>query len=670
MMDGQYTRRALTVISLAVMMISAACSDLQRTYLLRDKQFRIAYIEDSRTEDNSLLIDELLTDSVPDIRVRAALAIGRVGGDMYRAGLRAHLYDSVEVAAEAKYFAAGLCGDTSFVDTLLALARCSGVARSAAIEAAGRLADSSRADRFSPFLNDPDSMVAYQALLALWRSQGWSQAENMTRVGTATTNRKVLYGALYALARGGRIEGRPLFRKEIANRDPEYRMLAYAGIGRTADTASFGLLAAGLADADDRVVANVITALEAFGPRGTAVLGSFAAQGGDEKNLVLAVEAIGRTPFDGAATVVEKILRSDPKENVRAAAAKSFLLIRGAEALPVVDEALPRPTSWQKLNIADGLAGADGPTALERLRILFSDPVPEVRMAALEALCLVDSAARPERIRAGLADTDFAVAATAVDLAGRFRLRELIPDIARLAEGDPMTMADDLKRGIIATWGVLAADSANDHRFDSLMMAALENACNDQWRVIRSEAADILGTQFHRDCQGRVGLARSKVEKNSFRQLFHRYLANPRAVIGTSRGTIILELLYDRAPMTVNNFIALAEKGFYDHRFFHRVVPNFVIQDGCPRGDGWGGPGYTIQCEYNPVPYETGTVGMALSGKDTGGSQYFITLSPQPHLDGRYTVFGRVVSGMDAARQMVRGDSILTVTIQYQKEGP
>ncbi|NMC42714.1 MAG: hypothetical protein GYA46_02235, partial [candidate division Zixibacteria bacterium] len=165
MMDGQYTRRALTVISLAAMMVTAACSDLQRTYLLRDKQFRIAYIEDSRTEDNSLLIDELLTDSVPDIRVRAALAVGRVGGEMYRAGLKAHLYDSVEVAAEAKYFAAGLCGDTGFVDTLLALARNNRVARSAAIEAAGRLADSSRADQFTPFLNDSDSMVAYQALL-------------------------------------------------------------------------------------------------------------------------------------------------------------------------------------------------------------------------------------------------------------------------------------------------------------------------------------------------------------------------------------------------------------------------------------------------------------------------------------------------------------------------
>ena len=113
----------------------------------------------------------------------------------------------------------------------------------------------------------------------------------------------------------------------------------------------------------------------------------------------------------------------------------------------------------------------------------------------------------------------------------------------------------------------------------------------------------------------------------------------------------------------MQNFVALAEKGYFDHLAWHRVVPYFVIQDGDPMGTGAGGPGYTIRCEYNPLRYDTGAVGMALSGKDTGGSQYFITLSPQPHLDGRYTIFGHVVKGQNVVAAMRRGDVIRRITI-------
>jgi len=114
----------------------------------------------------------------------------------------------------------------------------------------------------------------------------------------------------------------------------------------------------------------------------------------------------------------------------------------------------------------------------------------------------------------------------------------------------------------------------------------------------------------------------------------------------------------------VENFIRLARSGYFDGITFHRVVPNFVIQAGCPRGDGWGGPGYEIPCEYSDRPYRTGTVGMALAGKDTGGSQWFITLSPQPRLEGRYTVFGQVTLGMDVAERVMPGDKILKVSIR------
>jgi len=122
-------------------------------------------------------------------------------------------------------------------------------------------------------------------------------------------------------------------------------------------------------------------------------------------------------------------------------------------------------------------------------------------------------------------------------------------------------------------------------------------------------------------------------------------------------------LLIREAPMNVENFVELARRGYFNGIVFHRVVPNFVVQGGDPRGDGNGGPGYQIRCEINEVPYDRGAVGMALSGKDTGGSQFFFTHSPQPHLDGGYTVFGRVVDGMDVVDRLARGDKILTVTI-------
>ena len=135
-------------------------------------------------------------------------------------------------------------------------------------------------------------------------------------------------------------------------------------------------------------------------------------------------------------------------------------------------------------------------------------------------------------------------------------------------------------------------------------------------------------------------------------------------LITTAYGDIVIELYPYDAPITVHNFARLADAGFYDGLPFHRVIPDFVAQGGDPRGDGFGGPGHTIPDEINPRVYETGTIGMALSGPDTGGSQWFITMSRQPHLDHRYTVFGRVVHGMHVARALLPGDRIENISIE------
>lgn len=140
------------------------------------------------------------------------------------------------------------------------------------------------------------------------------------------------------------------------------------------------------------------------------------------------------------------------------------------------------------------------------------------------------------------------------------------------------------------------------------------------------------------------------------------------ARIITSRGEVRIDLLPEDAPLTVWNFAGLADQGFYDNLTIHRVVPDFVVQDGDPRGDGYGGPGWTIPDEINPVSYDTGVVGMALSGPDTGGSQWFVTLSPQPHLDGDYTAFGRVTYGMGLLQTLQPGDRIEEVIIERAED--
>jgi peptidyl-prolyl cis-trans isomerase B (cyclophilin B) len=133
----------------------------------------------------------------------------------------------------------------------------------------------------------------------------------------------------------------------------------------------------------------------------------------------------------------------------------------------------------------------------------------------------------------------------------------------------------------------------------------------------------------------------------------------------TNKGTIELELYPQYAPMTVNNFVFLANEGFYDGVTFHRVISNFVIQGGDPTGTGSGGPGYRFGDEFkgNPLKHATGMLSMANAGPGTNGSQFFITHSPQPHLDGKHTVFGKVVNGMDVVNAIRQGDKMTKVSV-------
>lgn len=135
-----------------------------------------------------------------------------------------------------------------------------------------------------------------------------------------------------------------------------------------------------------------------------------------------------------------------------------------------------------------------------------------------------------------------------------------------------------------------------------------------------------------------------------------------KATMETDKGTIHFDLFDQDAPNTVKNFVDLANKGFYDGLSFHRVIPNFMVQGGCPKGTGTGGPGYTIKCEINDNKHQAGTLSMAHAGRDTGGSQFFICHAPQAHLDGVHTTFGQT-QDMDVVNAIRQGDKIVSVKV-------
>ncbi len=656
---SRYSRRSPVFLILLLFGLSG-CEKLEQKYIRQDKLFHIAQIEDSRADDTLLFSSAILGDSDPEIRARAALAMGRIGSDFYMRPLGLHLADTIPSTARTKCFAAGLFGDSMLFENVHAIAQNDSSARAAAVEALGRDASKQQAAEIAAFLSDIDSLVVYHALLALWRADQWSRAQEMASLGLSADNRLVQYGALYALSRGGRIEGRRLFLDFVSDADPDYRMLAYRGLGRIADSAAVKTVSGGLNDDDMRVVEAAMRALGQLGNLGTAYIAERLPALTDEKAVTLGIETIGANhDFPKAGSVVEQAFRSDRRENVAAAAIKSLLQIEGVDALGLIDEIVKKPTTYQRMKLAEGLAAIDPKAAEARLTPLFNDTAAMVRAAALQSLCDVDSTRAIRYLERALNDSDFVVIATAVEIAAKRKADTLIPAIEAIYMAKRSVLPGDVKRDIINACGEFGSDSGHD----SLQIAVLEEGCNDEWFIIRKEASAALWDTFGIDRRNSVGMARTKIEKHNYRDLFEKYDVNPRAKIETARGSFTIELLYRAAPKTVDNFIALAGKHFYDGLIFHRVVPNFVVQGGCPRGDGWGGPGYTIRSEFNQEHYSTGAVGMATSGKDTGGSQFFITLSPQPHLDARYTLFGRVIDGMDIVQQIVRGDTIRSITV-------
>ncbi|HEY0319701.1 MAG TPA: peptidylprolyl isomerase [Pyrinomonadaceae bacterium] len=295
--------------------------------------------------------------------------------------------------------------------------------------------------------------------------------------------------------------------------------------------------------------------------------------------------------------------------------------------------------------------------ALAILRILLDDKNLPV-LAAPDVLRAV-AAFKPndlvEILRQQLKAKDVIMRATAAEALG-----ELPPEEATtraLAEALPASLSDELNDAALAILDALAKQKSES------ATEALKTGLGSLNYLVRRRAAALLKATGAGDFDSRIGTVQTRNTAADYQRVMARMDKRVRAVVTTDKGSFTIELLAEDAPLTVDNFVQLARRGYFNNISFHRVVPNFVVQGGDPRGDGNGGPGYQIRCEINEARYDTGAIGMALSGKDTGGSQWFVTHSPQPHLDGGYTVFARVVEGMDVVYKIARGDKIRNITV-------
>jgi cyclophilin family peptidyl-prolyl cis-trans isomerase/HEAT repeat protein len=466
--------------------------------------------------------------------------------------------------------------------------------------------------------------------------------------------------AAYALGRYPRPAGAVALRGLLADGDPFVRGWAARGLGQVGEGADLALLLPLLGDA---ATAPVVQALRA-GAR--LVADGKAAAPGEWREPVAALlddrrPGVRLTAFEVAGTwliderIGERLLTAvrsgSPRE--RQLAVVALALGGDARAGDAVAAAARdgEPAVRRAAAEAAGRLGAG-----EVLGRLAADPSPGVRVAALGARLATapDDAAREALARDALAAEDAVMRASALDWLAetpRLPVAELREALARAA-ADPL---DDARRSALAALRA-RAEAAPEERAAAVAALTAVAAGAPDW-VLRQDAGAALGALA--EPVPPLGEAGRRLPVAAYRDLVMRAAVPHRVVMETSRGTVELALHCPLAPLTCANFLSLAGQGFYDGLAFHRVVPDFVVQTGDPRGDGFGGPGWSVRDELGPLRYETGTLGMALSGPDTGGSQFFVTLSPQPHLDGGYTAFGRVTAGQQVLEAIEQGDRLL-----------
>jgi len=622
---------------------------------------------------------EALSHANPAVRRQGALAAGRIGDSAAIELLLPVLNDSVPVVQAAAAFALGLLKDARAIPALLQTIRAAPSTDPAApqLEAVTAIAkiggdDGARAlsDILAAGSPAAPGPVLNAALLESWRLGTRTPLAQLVRF-TDASEAATRWRALYALARLRAKEGAAPLIRGLSDPDPQIRTVAARGVSRAlVDSArldsrdAIAGLTRLLGDGDAHVRINAARALASF--RDSSLARTVVPLAAD-RDIGVAVQAettLGVLRGSAALAALRPRLTS----SVFALRRQAIIALAQADSAAGVAAAaaVSGDADWRWRSVAAEAFGAAH--ARDRLETQLADADGRVVAQALQALQRIVPASDSTfdaRARALLTHADPAVRSLAADLLARHPSGDdvdLLVAAYRRAEGDPF---NDARLSAVSALGAIAASSsAGRVRVATQFIAATPRPAD---YLVRRLAADTLPDT--RDAWGPVLPIATGRTIADYREIARRWLApalagtNPHAFLETDRGRLDIELLPAEAPVTVAEFLGLVDRRFFDGTRWHRVVPNFVIQDGDPRGDGWGGPGagFVLRDEINPVRYDVGTVGMALSGPNTGGSQYFITHSAQPHLDGIYTIFGRVVGGADVLNAIGMGDRIRTI---------
>jgi cyclophilin family peptidyl-prolyl cis-trans isomerase len=573
--------------------------------------------------------------------------------------LRRLAADSDTAAAANALFALGLLKDTASASIAASTLRTGGPQSVEAAWLLGELGEAGRAAIVTG-LGDASLSATTRGALLLASTRLRPVPTAAITPLLSTTDSALAWRAAYALARGRSIPGaRALLgvgrSPWAAVREQVARGAAKSIAGDSLGEIARGILVRLIADTSARVRVNAVRALATYGP---VVRSSIVTSLRDPDMGVRLVAAQSLEPvFDDNATSWSGAFDVDTTFVIRRAIADGASRhgINLAERAGWVTS-----EEWEPRAAAAELAGRGAAVlAATRLVRFSSDPDGRVRAAAATALArLADSASTRElartRLRSMLTDTDVGVRSASLE------------GLMRGASTSDLAAA-------IASFNIAAADRDNDAR---LVFWRFVDSATARRSLPDSVERALRALQRPTDPLERLAAARvprfsSWRDSAGTARPFAWYEERareaegkpPRLLIQTQHGTLELELYSREAPLTTYNIVSLAQQKYFDGQRFHRVVPNFVVQGGDPRGDGNGGPGYAIRDEINRRRYVRGTLGMALSGPNTGGSQFFITHSPQPHLDGGYTVFGELVRGGDALDRIVQGDRIVGVTV-------
>ena len=695
------------------------------TTVPRNLLIRLIRAEDERRWDND--VRELLSARSAVVRTRAALAAGRIGDEKSVADLIILLRqdDESNVRAMAA-FALGEVESPLAAEALLTTLKETDapLLRARAIEALGKIAAAlpkEQAERSSELAGTivhalaregdlrsaPDQLTILLGLTAVLRSRPANAGPALGKF-LHYIDPRIRADVGNTLARL-RLKDENAYLRKLLSSDPDPLVRANAArvLGATADESSIGVLKQAFEDEDSRVRVSAIRALAALKDKGPRVEDALTSKGcqrhllksgkmlyheRDAECLEL-VTALGRV-FQGSENkdVLGRInfwrldFRDSPPE-VEIAMVRispgTYLATLGneAEARQKVQRtillewrgasstaqglgeiaAIPESTTNKKqfAGQAEALLRAMLDYRASNAGSQISDDdhpeyaVPDV----LRAFAAFKPRDLDDVLRKHLKEADAVVRATAAELLGELPLDSINTE----ALGNALKVALRDRESNDAMLAIIEALAKQKNRNANL---AIQLALDSPDHLIRRKAVASLKATGAGDFSSRIGKVQTRNTTADYERAISRIGKTVRAVVITTKGRFTIELLPEDAPLNVDNFVQLAKRGYFKGVTFHRVVPNFVIQGGDPRGDGNGGPGYSVRCEINERPYDRGAVGVALSGKDTGGSQWFVTHAPQPHLDGGYTVFGKVIAGMDVVDNIVRGDAILSVTIK------